>query len=162
VVAVKCLHQNLAGNADIRRRFVREARVLRSWGHPNVVAIYDLVERDHVLALVMEHVEGPTLTEHLSRWRGLMPFGEIRQIFGEVLVAMQDGHDKGIVHRDLKPDNILVPTLDGRPMPKIVDFGIAKILEGTTYTMSGSFLGTCAYMSPEQVKNPGLADTRSD
>src|SRR5262249_7973061 len=99
---------------------------------------------------------------HLARWRGLMPYGEIRQIFGEVLVAMQDGHDKGIIHRDLKPDNILVPTTFGRPMPKIVDFGIAKILEGTTYTMSGSFLGTCAYMSPEQVKNPGLADTRSD
>ncbi|WP_437791851.1 SUMF1/EgtB/PvdO family nonheme iron enzyme [Sorangium sp. So ce693] len=162
VVAVKCLHSNLCGNPEIRRRFAREARVLRSWSHDNVVAVYDFVERDHLLAIVMEYVDGSTLVRHLERWRGRIPFQEIRALFGGVLEAMDEGHRMGIIHRDLKPDNILVTTGKDGLSPKIVDFGIAKILEGTTYTLSGAFLGTCCYMSPEQVKSPHAADRRSD
>jgi serine/threonine-protein kinase len=82
VVAVKCLHTNLAGDLEIRRRFIREARVLRSWTHPNVVAIYDFVEHEHFLAIVMEYVEGPSLVRHLDTWRGRVPFEEIRALFG--------------------------------------------------------------------------------
>ncbi|MCC6556350.1 MAG: SUMF1/EgtB/PvdO family nonheme iron enzyme [Polyangiaceae bacterium] len=161
-VAVKCLHTNLSGNPEIRRRFAREAKVLRSWTHDNVVAVHDFVERDHILAIVMELVDGPTLVQHLARWRGRMPYHEIRALLGGVLDAMEEGHRRGIVHRDLKPDNILVAAGEAGLRPKIVDFGIAKILEGTTYTLSGAFLGTCCYMSPEQVKHPQTADARSD
>ena len=161
-VALKCLHSNLAGNPEIRRRFAREAKVLRSWSHELIVAVHDFVERDHLLAIVMEHVEGPTLVQHLARWRGRMPFHEIRSLLAGVLEAMEEGHQRGIIHRDLKPDNILVTEGEGGLRPKIVDFGIAKILQGTTYTLSGAFLGTCCYMSPEQVKHPQLADARSD
>ena len=161
-VALKCLHTNLAGDPSIRQRFVREARVLRVWSHPGAVAIHDFVEHEHLLAIVMELVPGESLAHHLARWRGRMPFEEIRGILGDVLEAMQDAHDHGVVHRDLKPDNVLVRDDGGRLRPKIVDFGIAKILEGTTYTVSGALLGTCRYMAPEQVKTPSATDHRAD
>ncbi|MBX3227692.1 MAG: SUMF1/EgtB/PvdO family nonheme iron enzyme [Labilithrix sp.] len=161
-VAVKCLHLNLAGDPEVRNRFVREARVLRTWSHPGAVAVYDFIEHEHVLAIVMELVEGENLAQHLARWRGKMPYDEVRTIMGDVLLAMDDAHANGVVHRDLKPDNVLVRKDGARLRPKIADFGIAKVLEGTTYTVSGALLGTCRYMSPEQVKTPSLADHRSD
>ncbi len=161
-VALKCLHMNLTGDPEVRRRFVREARVLRAWSHPGAVAIYDFIEHEHVLAIVMELVEGENLAQHLARWRGKMPYEQIRTVVGDVLLAMDDAHASGVVHRDLKPDNVLVRNDAGRLRPKIADFGIAKVLEGTTYTVSGALLGTCRYMSPEQVKTPSLADHRSD
>ena len=162
VVALKCLHSNLAGDSDIRMRFAREARILREYGHPNVVRVFDFVEQDYFLAMVMELVEGPSLVEHLAKWRGRMPFDEIRQIFQDVLAAVEAGHRQGVIHRDLKPENILITGTGEAMRPKIVDFGIARILEGTTYTMTGAFLGTCCYMSPEQVREPHAADPRSD
>jgi formylglycine-generating enzyme required for sulfatase activity len=161
-VALKCLHSNLAGDDGIRRRFAREARVLQSWQHPNVVSVHDFVEHDHLMAIVMEYVAGPTLIEHLSRWRGRMPFDELNLIFSGILEAMDEAHAVGIIHRDLKPENILVSTTPHGLRPKIVDFGLARILEGTSYTVSGAFLGTCRYMAPEQVKSPQHADHRSD
>lgn len=162
-VALKCLHTNLSGDAEVRRRFAREAKVLRAWSHEYGVAVYDFIEHAHLLAIVMEHVDGNSLLAHLEKWRGGMPFKEIVSIFGGVLDAMDDAHKNGIIHRDLKPENILVEERSrGRLTPKIVDFGIAKIFEGTTYTVTGAFLGTCRYMSPEQVQKPEMADHRSD
>ena len=162
VVALKCLHTNLAGDRDIRTRFAREARILQSYSHPNVVKVYDFVEQDYLLAMVMELVEGPSLVEYLAKWRGHMPLAEIRNLFQGVLEAVEAGHRQGVIHRDLKPENILVTGSGDSLRPKIVDFGIARILEGTTYTMTGAFLGTCYYMSPEQVQQPHAADPRSD
>ena len=163
-VAIKCLHTNLAGDADVRRRFAREARILRTFSHPNVVEIYDVFEQQHVVGIVMEHVDGPTLTQEIARWRGRMPFDEIGALFHQMLTAMGDAHERRIVHRDLKPDNILLARAGQRrvALPKIVDFGIARTLDGTSYTMSGQFLGTCRYMAPEQVKQPTLVDHRAD
>jgi len=161
-VAIKCLHANLSGDPEIRRRFAREARVLRDHRHPNVISVFDFIEYDYLLGIVMELVPGPSLVQYLAQWRGRIPLGEIRALFGGVLEAVEAGHRQGIIHRDLKPDNILVSGQGDARRPKLVDFGIAKILEGTTYTMSGAFLGTCAYMSPEQVQRPTTADTRSD
>ena len=161
-VAIKCLHSYLCGDAEVRRRFAREARLLRSWSHPHVVATYDFIEQDYLLAIIMEYVAGLTLTQHLQKWRGSIPLKELSAIFAGVFEAMDEAHRHGIVHRDLKPDNILVHHSGGRAAPKIVDFGIAKILEGTTFTVTGAFLGTCRYMSPEQVQRPQFADHRSD
>ena len=161
-VALKCLHTNLAGDRDIRTRFAREARILSSYTHPNVVKVYDFVEQDYLLAMVMELVEGPSLVQYLAKWRGHMPLSEIGNLFQGVLDAVDAGHRQGVIHRDLKPDNILVTGSGDALRPKIVDFGIARILEGTTYTMTGAFLGTCCYMSPEQVQQPQAADPRSD
>ncbi len=162
-VALKCLHTNLAGDAEIRRRFAREAKVLRGQSHPNIVAVYDFVEHEYLLAIVMEVVEGLSLVQHVAKWRGRVPFAEILVIFQGVLSAVAEGHRHGVIHRDLKPDNILLSGGGGEALrPKVVDFGIAKILEGTMYTMTGALLGTCSYMSPEQVQRPQLADPRSD
>lgn len=162
-VALKCLHTNLSGDAEIRRRFAREAKVLRSQSHPNIVAVYDFVEHQYLLAIVMELVEGLSLVQHITKWRGRMPYAEILVVFRDVLAAVAEGHRHGVIHRDLKPDNILVSGIGGEALrSKVVDFGIAKILEGTTYTMTGALLGTCSYMSPEQVQRPHEADPRSD
>lgn len=161
-VAVKALHNNLLGDMGIRRRFQREVNLMRTWIHPNVVQVYDVVDTEDLLAFVMEYVNGPSLQQHLEEWGGQMPYDTILPLFLDVLDAAQEAHQQGIVHRDLKPDNILLAHGQERMRPKIVDFGIAKVVEGTRYTMTGALLGTCKYMSPEQVSEPDLVDHRSD
>lgn len=159
-VAVKCLHLNLLGDPEVRRRFVREARVMTRFGHPHIASVFDFVESNDVLALAMEFIEGVTLLTHLERWRGGLPLSEVAGVMLPVLDAMACAHAEGVVHRDLKPENILLARPGGTP--KVVDFGIAKILEGTAYTMSGALLGTWRYIAPEQAQRPHLVDHRAD
>ncbi len=161
-VALKALHLNLVGDAEIRRRFVREARLTARWSHPNIAPVFDLVEAGDLLAMAMEFIGGPSLLQHVQRWGGQLPFEEVLALFGGILAATGEAHAQGIVHRDLKPENILLQAAGDHFVPKVVDFGIAKILEGTTYTMTGALLGTCRYMSPEQVSSPERLDHRSD
>jgi serine/threonine protein kinase len=160
-IAIKALHASLMGDAGIRGRFKREAQLMLGWNHRYVARVHDVIEHEDLLAFVMEYVDGPTLEEHAQRWNGKLPYDDIRQIFTCVLEAMEVAHSVGIIHRDLKPQNILL-TLDAGAVPKIVDFGVAKVLEGTTYTMSGALLGTCRYMPPEQVESPQDVDHRAD
>ncbi|HEX3766510.1 MAG TPA: protein kinase, partial [Kofleriaceae bacterium] len=161
-VAIKALHASLMGDAEIRRRFTREAQLMLGWNHRHVARVHEIIEHPDLLAFVMEYVEGPTLEDHAQRWNGKLPYDEIRLIFTGMLEAMQEAHAAGIIHRDLKPHNVLLRLDDDGVTPKIVDFGIAKILEGTTYTMTGALLGTCRYMSPEQAQSPQDVDHRSD
>jgi serine/threonine-protein kinase len=161
-VAIKALHSSLMGDRGIRRRFKREAQLMLGWKHKHVVRVHDLIEDEDLIAFVMEYVDGPTLEDHAQRWGGKLPFDEIGVIYAGVLDAMAEAHSMGIVHRDLKPQNILLRLDDSGTHPKIADFGIAKIIEGTTYTMTGAMLGTCRYMSPEQVQTPQTVDHRSD
>lgn len=162
LVAIKALHANLMGDAEIRRRFTREAQLMLGWNHEHVARVHDLIEHEDLLAFAMEYVDGPSLESYTERWGGKLPYEEIRQIFDGVLDAMEEAHSVGVVHRDLKPHNILLGLGPDGPVPKIVDFGIAKILEGTTYTMTGALLGTCRYMAPEQVQSPQSIDHRAD
>lgn len=161
-VAIKTLHGSLMGDASIRRRFAREARLSMRWSHPHVVAAYDFIEHPDLIALVLELVEGPTLEKHFQQWAGALPLSELGPLFYGVLEAMAEAHRRGIVHRDLKPQNILLRMDETGLYPKVTDFGIAKVLAGTSYTMTGMTLGTCEYMAPEQVKTSDAIDQRAD
>jgi serine/threonine-protein kinase len=152
-VAIKVLRGDLISAAGGVDRFRREARAAaRLSGHPNIVTIYDYGEQDGLAYLILEFVDGPTL-QALSR--ETLPDGEIIRIVREVAAALDYAHTTGLVHRDVKPANIMLAR-DGRVV--LTDFGIVKLLEGTsTLTVSGpatgGALGTPAYMAPEQVEN---------
>lgn len=132
-----------------RQRFVREARSLAGFTHPNAVAIFDAGEADGYLYLVMELVDGSSLAQHLEAHGALDP-GESRAIASSVLGALAAAHAAGIVHRDVKPANILLGR-DGTV--KLADFGIAKRLDELPgdVTVLGNLIGTPKYLAPEQV-----------
>src|SRR5688572_18145691 len=167
-VAIKILPPAFASGADHLARFKREAQVLASLNHPHIAAIYGLEEEPaqagaFALALVLELVEGPTLSDRIAR--GALPLDEALPIAGQIAEALEAAHGLGIVHRDLKPANIKLRP-DGTV--KVLDFGLAKALDegisssdGSTQaptvaragaTHAGMILGTPAYMSPEQAR----------
>jgi eukaryotic-like serine/threonine-protein kinase len=153
-VAVKIL-QNLAGDGEIRDRFVREARLAAGLAHPNVVSVFDTGEHDGVPYIVMEYVEGASLAEVLAR-RGRLPPDEVVPLGLQACAGLQHAHDHGLIHRDVKPHNLLVRA-DGTL--KVTDFGIAVSTEATRITTEGTILGTAAYLAPEQVAGEELAGT---
>jgi len=155
-VALKALHPFLLGDAGIGARFRREGRIGRGWSHPHVGSVFDVVDTGDVLALVMERIEGDTLTELIASWQGGLPLPEMMQVAHGVVDALQAAHARGIVHRDVKPGNVMVEVHDGQLRPRVIDFGIARVLEGTTYTLSGAVMGTCRYMAPEQVRGESV------
>jgi serine/threonine-protein kinase len=169
-VALKVLPTTLAADSDRLGRFSREAKVLAALNHPNIAAIYGLEDSGTRHALVMELVEGPTLAERIKA--GPIAIEEALPIARQICEALEYAHERGIIHRDLKPANIKV-TPEGTV--KLLDFGLAKALEGelapadvsSSPTMSrlatkaGMILGTAAYMSPEQARGKTV-DRRSD
>jgi serine/threonine protein kinase/Tol biopolymer transport system component len=171
-VAIKVLSSAFTADAPRRARLEREARLLASLNHPNICAIYGLADADGVRFLVLELVEGETLADRLhSRGAGL-PLREVLTIAHQITDALEMAHEKGIVHRDLKPANITI-TADG--VVKVLDFGMAKaiVAERTSSevtpaavvagaeTRDGVFMGTAAYMSPEQARGLSV-DKRTD
>jgi serine/threonine-protein kinase len=168
-VAIKILPEEFSRDADRVSRFQREAEVLASLNHPNIATIHDLEETDGTRYLVMELVEGETLADRIAR--GPIAIEEALQIAIQICEALEAAHEKGIIHRDLKPANVKV-TPDGKV--KVLDFGLAKALEGAPVsatvsnsptllsgTIGGMIIGTAAYMSPEQARGRA-ADQRSD
>ncbi|MBK06102.1 MAG: hypothetical protein CL920_07775 [Deltaproteobacteria bacterium] len=161
-VAVKVLFPELAEEPEFHRRFVEEARVLSTLSHPNIVQVYDVFEENGLLGMVMEWVDGDNLATWLQRRQERIAFEEIHEIFAPLLDAIQIIHEHGLIHRDLKPPNILLHHQDGELLPKLADFGLAKILTKELTTRSGLQMGTPAYMSPEQIKDSRDIDHRSD
>jgi eukaryotic-like serine/threonine-protein kinase len=145
-------------------RFRREARISATISHRNVVRVFDLVdEADGTLGLVMELLRGGTLEEAMKE-RGTFTGLQAVALALPVLSAMHHVHQRGIVHRDMKPGNVFFAVEpDGHVIPKILDFGIAKIpAAGSALTIDGNVLGTPHYMSPEQIRANGDIDGRSD
>ena len=148
-------------------RFEAERQALALMDHPNIAKVLDAGATDTGRPyFVMELVRGIRITEYCDQ--NQLPTAERLKLFTQVCQAIQHAHQKGIIHRDIKPSNILVTVNDGVPVPKVIDFGIAKATQGrltdhTLFTAFEQFLGTPAYMSPEQAMMTGLdIDTRSD
>ena len=169
-VAIKTLAEVVAGDGNRLARFEQEARVLASLNHPHIASIYGLEELEGVPCLVLELVEGQTLAERLAK--GALPVRTVLDFGLQIASALEAAHEKGIIHRDLKPGNIKV-TQEGKV--KLLDFGLAKILEPEAVpvevshlttaempgTREGTILGTLPYMSPEQIRGERL-DFRTD
>ena len=158
LVAIKVLPPELTDNADIRTRFLREARIAGQLSHPNIVPIYRADEIDGNAFFVMAYVEGESLGDRV-RDRGALPPTEVANTLREVAWALAYAHARGLVHRDVKPENILLEKGSGRAL--VTDFGIARDQRASPLTADGTVLGTVHYMSPEQVSNDEL-DGRSD
>jgi serine/threonine protein kinase len=145
--AIKVLHGSYANNPQVTQRFFQEARTTIEIDHPNVVRVFDLGQsNDGALYLVMELLQGRSLGQAISE--GTFGEGAVARIGSLVAEGLSAAHAKGIVHRDLKPDNIF---LTGDQV-KVLDFGIAKVMQSTSSTKTGSLLGTPQYMAPEQAK----------
>jgi serine/threonine protein kinase/Tol biopolymer transport system component len=174
-VAVKVLPEDLTGSSQALERFQREARAASALNHPNICTIHDVGETsDHRQFLVMELLEGETLHDRLVR--GALDIGQLLDLGLSLVDALAAAHGAGIVHRDIKPANIfLVMRTGGSIVPKILDFGLAKVTSdtaaaaataletraGSALTDPGSTVGTVAYMSPEQLRGEHL-DPRTD
>src|SRR5215467_7117464 len=164
-VAIKVLHAEYLFDRERLERFHREAQVLAAVNHPNIASVYGFEEANGICALVLELVEGETLSERIAR-QPEMPVEIILDIASQIAAALDAPHSKGIIHRDLKPSNIKI-TPGG--MVKVLDFGIAKLLQSsdeesdrpTTISRHNVVLGTVAYMSPEQARGWAI-DTRTD
>jgi predicted Ser/Thr protein kinase len=140
---------------EMRQRFYREGQTAGQLTHPNIVTVYDLGEDLGMSYIVMEFVEGQTLTQLMKKERLTLP--QIQHVIYNAAIGLDHAHQAGIFHRDVKPDNIIVSKTG---MVKVMDFGIARIVE-STLTKTGSLIGTPAYMSPEQVHGQKI-DARSD
>jgi serine/threonine-protein kinase len=173
-VAVKIMHGYLDGEGDLSTRFTREARVAAGLRHPNIVQVYDFDVYESQPYIVMEYINGPSLSVYLRSLHergGRMPLGVIRRIFPLLASALDYAHSQGLVHRDIKPGNILLqsqtrPIEQGAELPAdveplLADFGLVRVLNAPNQTSSGLITGTPAYMSPEQARGL-LTDHRTD
>ena len=147
--------------ADVADRLVEEGRTQATLRHPNVVAVTDVLRIQELPALLMEFVEGPSLETWLQNYRPSLD--EALAVFHGIVAGVECAHDRGLIHRDLKPGNVMMHIEDGRVIPKVADFGLAKALEGgTKRTKAGQMMGTPAYMPPEQIRDASTCDERAD
>ncbi|MBL9138686.1 MAG: protein kinase [Verrucomicrobiales bacterium] len=166
-VAIKIVKLGMDTKAVVAR-FEAERQALALMDHPHIAKVLDAGATEAGRPyFVMELVRGIPITEYCDREK--LPARQRLELLVQVAHAVQHAHQKGIVHRDLKPSNILVGVQDGAPVPKVIDFGIAKAVAGqeltdkTLFTAFEQFMGTPAYMSPEQAETGALdIDTRSD
>ncbi|MBQ8642184.1 MAG: protein kinase [Clostridia bacterium] len=157
LVAVKILKDEIAGDEQSVKRFINESKAVAMLSHPNIVNIYDVSVRDNIKYIVMEFVDGITLKNYM-RHREVLNLREIISYTTQILRALDHAHKKGIIHRDIKPQNIM---LLKNGAIKVMDFGIAKLPNAETVTMTDKAIGTVYYISPEQVSG-GQIDSRSD
>jgi non-specific serine/threonine protein kinase/serine/threonine-protein kinase len=165
-VAIKLVKWGMSSE-EVLARFESERQALALMSHPNIARVYDAgATEDGRPYFAMEHVPGVPLTVYCDTHR--LSVEERLRLFIQVCHGVQHAHQKGVIHRDLKPSNILVTIEDNQPVPKIIDFGVAKatsarLTERTLFTQLGQWIGTPEYMSPEQAEMSSLdIDTRTD
>ncbi|MGN1340629.1 MAG: Stk1 family PASTA domain-containing Ser/Thr kinase [Oscillospiraceae bacterium] len=157
IVAVKILKTEFAGSEEFLRRFRNESKAIALLSHPNIVKIYDVGFTDKVQFIVMEYVDGITLTDYIEQ-QGVLKWRDAVHFTVQILKALQHAHDRGIVHRDIKSSNIMLLS-DGTI--KVMDFGIARFNRENNKTMSEKTIGSVHYISPEQARGD-ITDERSD
>lgn len=159
-VALKALYPFYCEQPVVCTRFLDEGRIQRYLDHPNIIDVYEIVETAP-LAIIMEYIQGPTLEEYLAE-RGPLNTLELLNLMLPVLSAVGFAHQKGIIHRDIKPSNILLEETPTALVPKVMDFGVAKVARGQDLTADGTTVGTLHYMSPEQIVGSKSIDGRAD
>jgi eukaryotic-like serine/threonine-protein kinase len=155
--AMKVLLPELVNEPEAAQRFSREIQVLAGLQHPNIAALYTAQRFDNQLVMLMEFVEGTSLSHKLKR--GELSVEEGLGCMAQTLSALGYAHARGVVHRDVKPANLMI-TPEGKV--KVMDFGLAKVAKDRTLTRTGTTLGSVFYMSPEQVRGVEEIDGRSD
>ena len=149
---------------SLAQRFILEGRIQAQLRHPNLVTVTDLIRHEGQFGLLMEFVENLTLESYLKQ-RGSLPVDEALALFAPILAGVVAAHDLGVLHRDLKPANILLAKVPAGLVPKVTDFGIAKVVRDdlqSTGTDTGVAMGTPGYLAPEQVLDSADADARAD
>lgn len=157
IVAVKILKTEFAGSDEFLRRFRNESKAIALLSHPNIVKIYDVGFTEKVQFIVMEYVDGITLTDYIEQ-QGVLKWRDAVHFTIQILKALQHAHDRGIVHRDVKSQNVML-LRDGTI--KVMDFGIARFNRENNKTMSEKTIGSVHYISPEQARGD-ITDERSD
>lgn len=157
IVAVKILKNEFSASEDFLRRFRNESKAIALLSHPNIVKIYDVGFTDKIQYIVMEYIDGITLTEYIER-QGVLKWRDAVHFTTQILRALQHAHDRGIVHRDVKSQNVMLLS-DGTI--KVMDFGIARFNRETDKTMSEKAIGSVHYISPEQARGE-VTDEKSD
>jgi serine/threonine protein kinase len=165
-VAIKLLPPELSFRRDVRSRFLREAETAAQLSHPNIVPIYSVDEVGNLVFFVMACIDGDNLARQLHR-RGPLPIAEVRRWLLEVGEALAYAHARGVIHRDIKPDNIFLARTAKGVVPKVIDFGIARVIDDEGASMQqtalGEVMGTAYFMSPEQARgDTEVVDGRSD
>ena len=155
-VAIKFLPEHLTKDKENVERFEREAEAAAALNHPNIITIFDVIETDGQICIIMEYVDGKSLSEKIDDKN--LAIEEILNITNQICEGLFEAHKADIVHRDIKPENILI---DNRGRVKILDFGLAKLKGVSKLTKETSTLGTIHYMSPEQLQGKEV-DHRSD
>jgi serine/threonine-protein kinase len=165
VVALKILHPHYQQDGSLRIRFVDEARIQANLRHPNILEVQDILELPDASGMVMELLDGCTLSAYYRKVAKPLLLPQALSLFIRLADALAHAHDLGIVHRDLKPSNIYLHRQGKEAVPKLMDFGIAKLKNMPTegqMTAAGSMLGTPQYMAPEQFEDSSRVDTRAD
>ena len=146
-VALKVINPDLSQNPILMKRFRNEALAMARLSHPNIVVIYNFSSEANLHYIVMEYVQGKSLSQ-IIKGEGALPWNRAFTLFSQILTAIDYAHGQGIIHRDIKPSNFIVQS---NGTVKVTDFGIAKLFGGEELTRAGVTLGTSRYMSPEQI-----------
>lgn len=162
-VALKVLSPEIAARPAMCERLKREAHLGKQLNHENIVGFYDFVEMDGTYFLAMEYVHGKNLHEYIERHGPLAPT-LARYLLLQIVAALAHVHELGFIHRDIKPSNILLTQKNGKPVAKLADLGLIRDSSDEDFrlTREGHTVGTVDYLAPEQARDSGLADIRSD